>query len=269
MKLQLKNIIAVMAISTLMFSCTSDDDTPIVEGSTGKMEIEFDNSVNGDDLILNTNYLNSNGETLKISRFSYIVSNFVLISADGTEKVYPKNESYFIINEEEQLTTVHLVNVPSGDYVKMRFGLGVDQDRYGQGETAQQDFWDAAAANNLTWTWSTGYRFINFQGTFTSSLVSGEKEFMVHQGSNSATDNYREITLDFPTTAKVRTDASPAVHLIVDANKILDGEAKLKLSDYMNVANTSASIMGGQALITIAGNTTKMFVVDHVHANGH
>lgn len=268
MKFLLKNTLAILAFATFLTSCSSDDDSGQALSGNGEMELFFDNSVNGDKLILGTNYTNSNNETLKINRLNYIVSNFVLVKDDGTEFTYPKASSYFVISEEAGLNTINLKDIPAGNYTKIKFGLGVDQQRYLQGETAQQSFWDLAAANNLTWTWSTGYRFINFEGSFTAPGLDGEKTFQVHQGSNTATDNYREITLTLPNTARVRTDVSPSVHFIADANKILDGQNKIKLSEAMNPAGTSSSIMGGEKLISIAANTTVMFVVDHVHAGG-
>jgi hypothetical protein len=266
MKFTLKAIAAVMAFSTLFVSCSSDDDTnPVTEGSVGDVELYFDNGVNGDALILGNAYTNSNNEKLTINRFNYIVSNFVLTDEDGNEFAYPKEQSYFVISEEADRLTVHLENIPAGNYKKIKFGIGVDQQRYLQGETVQQSFWDLASENFLTWTWSTGYRFINFEGTFTSSAVEGEKNFQVHQGSNTATDNYREVTLSLPTTARVRKNEMPNIHLMVDANVILDGDTKIKLVDNLNTAGTSAPIMGGENLITIAANTLKMFKVDHVH----
>jgi len=269
MKFQLKITIAILAFTSVFTSCNNDDDSSQNLSGNGEMELFFDNSLNGDKLILGVStHTNSNGETLKVDRFNYILSNFVLIDENGLEVAYPKESSYFIINEQTNQTTINLENIPAGNYKKIKFGLGVDAQRYLQGETAQQSFWDEAVQNDLTWTWSTGYRFINFEGVFTSPTLSGEKTFQIHQGSNTATDNYREITVDFPNTARVRQNESPSVHFIVDANKILDGNTKLKLSEAMNTAGTGATIMMGSKLISIAGNTTSMFTVDHVHAGG-
>ncbi len=269
MKFQLKNIAAVLAATVLFSSCSNDDNASSVNPNAfGDAEVYFDNGVGGDALTLGTSYTNSNGETLTINRLNYIVSNFVLIKEDGTEYVYPKEESYFVISEETGVLTAHLENIPEGDYKKVRFGIGVDQQRYLQGETAQQSFWDLAAANSMTWTWSTGYRFINFEGTFTTTASPEAKIFQVHQGSNTATDNYREVTLNLPTTARVREGEVPSIHIKANANVILDGQQKVKLMDNMNQAGTGAAVMGGENLITIAGNTLKMFSVDHVHNGG-
>lgn len=266
MKFQSLYMAAVMAAATLFVSCSNDDDSSkIVAGTTGDAELFFDNGVAGDALILGNTYTNSNAENLTINRLSYIISNIVLIREDGSEFVYPKEESYFVISQEAGLFTVHLENVAAGDYKKVRFGLGVDEQRYLQGETAQQSFWDLAAANNLTWTWSTGYKFINFEGTFTSAASAEQKPFQVHQGSNTATDNYREITLNLPTTARVRENEQPSIHIKTNANVLLDGDIKIKLQDNLNGAGTASAIMGGQNLIDIAANSLKMFEVDHVH----
>jgi len=266
MKFQLKTIAAIIAFTTLFASCNDDDNgTPAVEGTIGDAEVFFDNGVAGDALILGNTYTNSNGESLKINRLNYIVSNFVLIREDGTEYTYPKEDSYFVISQENDLHTVHLENIPAGDYKKIRFGIGVDQQRYLQGETSQQSFWDLAAANDLTWTWSTGYKFINFEGSFTSGTVQDNKGFQVHQGSNTSTDNYREVTLILPTTARIRQGEEPSIHIKTDAGVILDGVNKISLGSNLNQAGTSASVMGGENLIKIAENTLQMFQVDHVH----
>lgn len=264
MKLQIK--LAVVIAATLLFaSCSSDDNNDIKQGATGDVELYFDNGVDGDALILGNSYTNSNGENLTIERLNYIISNIELIREDGSSYTYPKEQSYFIISQEAEMFTVHLEGVPAGDYKKIKFGLGVDQQRYLQGETAQQSFWDLAVQHDLTWTWSTGYRFINFEGSFTSAETGDEKIFQVHQGSNSATDNYREMVLDLPNTARVREDEIPNIHIKADANVILDGQNKIVLGQNLNGAGTAASVMGGENLIKIAQNTLIMFTVDHVH----
>jgi len=92
-------IIALLSI--FIVSCSGDDNNEDLTGE-GNMKVFFDNSVNGDDLLLGTSlYTNSNGETLKITRFNYIVSNFVLLDEMGNEFTYPSEESYFVISEEE------------------------------------------------------------------------------------------------------------------------------------------------------------------------
>lgn len=252
--------ILILGIST---SCNKEKNTTI-DGTFGKLELYFDNGVNGDKLILGSSYTNSNGEKLTINRLNYIISNVVLYKADGTAYVYPKTKSYFIVNQEKNIKSLKLENIPAGDYIRVKFGIGVDQQRYLEGETAQQEFWNYASDNQMVWTWSTGYRFINFEGTF-SSTEHIDLNFKVHQGSNSSTDNYREITLDLPNSARVRQNEQPSIHIVADINVILDGKNKIVLGENLNPARTTASIMGGENLIKIAENVLTMFKIDHIH----
>lgn len=87
---------------------------------------------------------------------------------------------------------------------------------------------------------------------------------MIHTGQIGGAYNYTEVTLDLPTKALVRKNIKPAIHVVTDLSKILDGENTIKLSDY-NEAGMGAMIMGGEALPKITTNISKMFRVDHVH----
>jgi hypothetical protein len=265
MKFQFPTITALLAATALFVSCSNDDDTPEAIEGTGDAELFFDNGIAGDALVLGGTYTNSNGESLTINRLNYIVSNVVLIKADGSEYAYPKAESYFVISEEDDMLTVHLEAVPAGDYKKVRFGIGVDQQRYNEGEAAQQDFWNLAVANDMGTLWANGYRFINFEGSFTSAAVTGQLPFAVYQGSPAGADNYKEVTLNLPTTAHVRHDIAPSIHIKTDINQLLDGANKIVLGNNLDAGNASATIASGNNLAKIAANTPAVFTVDHVH----
>ncbi|MFN3908202.1 MAG: MbnP family protein [Flavobacterium sp.] len=269
----MKNILStIFLLSSILFVTSCSDDHEDDLSGTGSMELYFDHSLNGDKLILNTStHTNSLGETLKVSRFTYIISNIRLHKTDGTVFEYPKDASYFIVNSELNNIAIDLSNIPSGDYNKITFGVGVDQPKYLTGESEQQAFWDLAASQQMTWAWITGYKFINFEGTFTSANINNPTNFRVHMGSHgTALDNYREQTVTFPSIAKVRKNAEPSVHFVVDANKILDGEEKLKLAEALNPAGTTAIIMvNAEKAPKVANNAQKMFVVDHVHQGAH
>jgi len=261
MKSILKLQLVILSLVITLSSCSSDDDATQELSGENNLTIEFDNSVNGDDLLLGTStYTNSNNETLTINRFNYIVSNFVLIDAEGNEYVYPKNDSYFVISEEETMNEVILENIPAGDYVAMRFGVGVDQEKYLQGAAGQGDFLQIAEETNMMWSWQAGYKFLNFEGTFTSPTVNDATNFQIHMGSHgSSLDNYKEVTVELLTMALVSNSLSPIVHFAVDANEILDGNTKILLSE-------KAVVMIDEVKSPqIAVNATGMFRVDHVH----
>lgn len=261
MKSILKLQLVILSLIITLSSCSSDDDATQELSGENNLTIEFDNSVNGDDLLLGTStYTNSNNETLTINRFNYIVSNFVLIDAEGNEYIYSKDDSYFVISEEEAMNEVILENIPAGDYVAMRFGVGVDQEKYLQGAAGQGDFLQIAEETNMMWSWQAGYKFLNFEGTFTSPTVTDATNFQIHMGSHgSSLDNYKEVTVELPTAALVSNSLSPILHFAVDANEILDGNTKILLSE-------KAVVMIDEVKSPqIAVNATGMFRVDHVH----
>lgn len=248
---------------TLVVACSNNDDELT---GTGTLNIEFDNSIAGNDLILGTpNDPNSQDETLTINRLNYIVSNFMLTDEAGNVFTYPKEESYFIISEETGQTEVTLTNVPAGTYTAVTFGIGVDQEKYLQGAEEQGDLLTEAENTDMMWSWLTGYKFLNFEGTFTSSTVATPTEFKIHMGSHgSALDNYKETTLQLSANNRVLVSSTitSTIHLVVDANNILDGDHKISLSEQAVV------MVSEEKSPKIAENTKKMFRVDHVH-NGN
>ncbi|UPT70677.1 MAG: hypothetical protein M0D53_16675 [Flavobacterium sp. JAD_PAG50586_2] len=264
MKFQLKYILAVVAMTFVLSSCSNSDDEAI--SGQGKLAVEFDNVFGSSDLILNSqSNVTSQGETLKISDVKYIISNIVLTKEDGTIFTYPKAQGYFIVSEANAASHVlELNNIPAGNYTKIKFGIGVDETQYNLGETVQGDFFAAAQNEDMAWTWSAGYKHVLFEGMFTSSTVTTPTVFMVHTGKSGAHYNYTDVTLNFPDKALVRTNITPDVHLFADVAKVIDGTNKIVLSDN-NMGGMGAMIMSGANLPLITANLAEMFSVNHVH----
>lgn len=262
MKFQIKSIIAVLAIAFAYTSCSNDEE--VISGN-GNIELEFDTTYGGANFAFATEYTNSNGEKVTASQLKYIVSNIVLTKEDGTTYTYPKSSSYFIVDEAIAASQIlELSNIPAGNYTKVKFGIGVDRAQWELGATGQGDFLTTAQTAGMMWNWTGGYKFINFEGTVTSSVLTTPRNYRVHTGktmvNNVENYNYAEITLDLPTSARIRTTITPTVHLLADAKNIVDGDNKIALT-----AGTSGDVMGGDRLALITANLSKMFSVEHVH----
>lgn len=258
MKFQLKNILAVMAISVTLFSCSNDDDDEMITGN-GNLKLEFDNVYKSANFAFNTNYTNSNAEVVAVSKVKYIVSNIVLTKEDGTTFTYPKSQSYFIVDEATPATLVlNLSNIPAGNYTKVKYGIGVDKTQWEAGATGQGDFLATAQTAGMMWSWSAGYKFLAFEGTFTAPTVTTAKEFKVHTGQTGTDYNYAEVTLSFPENALVRTTITPQVHIMTDLSQVIDGTNKINLTE-------AATVMGGAKLALVTTNVSSMFKIDHVH----
>ncbi|WP_439553499.1 MbnP family protein [Flavobacterium macrobrachii] len=259
MKLQLKNIALAMVAAIAITSCSDDDNNNQISGE-GNLKLEFDNVYGDANFAFNTPYTNSNGETIKAEKAIYIVSNIVLTKTDGSIYTVPKSQSYFFVNEADATSTLlNLPNIPAGNYTKVTFGIGVDQAQFNAGADGQGTMWTDAQALGMTWSWAAGYKFIKFEGTYTSSTTTTDTQFKVHTGKTGDVYNYAEVTLDFPENALVRTNITPQVHIMTDLKKIIDGTTKINFDE-------SASVMGGTKVQNIsANNVPTMFEVHHVH----
>lgn len=252
-----------MAIALALFSCTDKDDESIT--GEGNLKLEFDNVYNANNLAFDTPYVNSNAEVVKINKLKYIISNIVLTKADGTTFIVPKAQRYFIV--DESISTTALLNlsaIPAANYTKVSFGIGVDQTQFNLGATGQGDFLTLAQTAGMMWSWSAGYKFLAFEGTFTSSTVTTPASFMVHTGQTGTDYNYTTVTLDLPINAMVRTTITPQIHIMADISKVLDGTNKISLTE-SNAMGMGAMIMSGAKLPLITANLPTMFSVEHVH----
>lgn len=254
---------AFAVLITLFVSC-SNDDNPQTDG-TGDIHIEFDNVYGSNNLELGSQYLTSQGETLTPSDIKYVISNIELTDETGTTFIYPKSQGYFIVSEADENTHVlELHNIPAANYVKIRFGIGVDQPRYNEGQAAQSAFFTTAQSLGMASVWDAGYKHLLFEGSFTSASVAAPAAFSVQTSMSESDYNYTTVTLSFPDKALVRTTITPEVHIFADVAKVIDGPNKFSLSATAN-GTGNAVIANGPDLGLITANLSEMFTVNHVH----
>ena len=254
-----------IVISISFYSC-SDDETP-----TSTLMVEFDNVVGSTNLELNTAdkpYTNANGETYNVNWLTYYVSNIKLKREDGTyyeDKVKSDGSAgYYLIDEADaESQEVVLKNIPMGEYTEITFTIGVDANQVDQGaQTGPLD-----PANNLFWSWNSGYIFMALQGASPASTETGN-EFFFHVGGykedavSNQVNNIKTVTLSFNgDTAPVRKKHQPEVHILFDVEKFLDGNGE-EVTFATNAARHTP-----KSCENLAGNIAGAFVVDHVHEN--
>ena len=251
-----------------ILSCSGED----IEAGNGNLTLEFENGFGnlGTIVLDNTTQTSSNNQKHKFTTLKYIISNVVLTKEDGSEVKYNYNNpdlGAFIIDQadaEGGIVDIPLFNIPVANYTKIKFGLGISPTAYLLGETGQADFLTKANSKELFWTWASGYIFMKLEGKYGTSTA--DTNFANHVGNvgdtttNGNPNMYREISLNLPVSAKVRTDITPDIHLKVDFNKFLDGATPITLS------GSNDDLMGhSSGLITVIDNLTAAFSVDHVH----
>lgn len=213
----------------LMISCSNDDaeSENVIEKN---ITLQFNNEFSGESITLeNSTYQNSSNENLRISTLNYIISNIVLINSEGEEYIYPVEESYFLIKENEAASQrITLENIPFSNIKTLRFGIGVDQSNYPL--NGVNNFVPTAEENNMLWSWSAGYIFFKMEGVFNSTNIQDEP-FLYHIGSHGeALNNYKEVALTFENPSEEST-----VNINFDAAKVFAGENLMSLEEKADI----------------------------------
>ena len=213
----------------LIFSLMSCDDDDSLPQGAGQLTIEFDNRVGDENLELNKNYTNTNGETFQVSKLNSYISNFKLKTRDGKEFVIPQDSCYFLVMEDdEESQEIVLKDIAAGDYSQIIFTIGVDSLRSTMDITERQGVLDPAKGkDDMYWTLNLGYIFLKMKGTSPVAPADQDHKFYYHIGGYGGYDtpslnNIREATIDMGNAvAHVRTNKAPKFHFHVDVLEFL------------------------------------------------
>lgn len=180
----------LMAITTVaaLSSCSKKDDNN--DSTPAKVTLQFDHYVGAEKLTLGTDAAGakaytSNGQTLKFSEVKYVITNVVLVKADGTKVPYHTEDldkGGFLINQADAASLAPVLNeIPSGEYKGIEFGLGVKkelnnlslQDKFPNfykltGSFKQKEI--------MHWEWANGYRFVKLEGWYSNPTPGKNKE---------------------------------------------------------------------------------------------
>lgn len=246
---------ATLALSVILVSCEKEEKEvdPVDTETTGSFKLEFDHVFGTDAFALNVPFTNAFNEEVNFSLVKYYVSNIKLEKMDGT--IWEQPESYYLIDVDNSGSMLlNLKDVPTGEYHNISFTLGVDSTRNVSG--AQSGALDVA--NNMFWSWTTGYIFSKFEG---NSPQAADNSFMYHVGGFSGENNaLTQVSFQMHDhMLSVSPDASPQVHLMVDVAKLFTGMHDIQ------VANMSKVHMPGAMALHIAHNFNGAFSMDHIH----
>lgn len=261
----MKKLLAITAITVVTIcSCTKEKMAEYDPGKMAELSVEFDNVVGSTDLQLSTGtYTNGVGESFKISRLKYFVSNFKLTGINGTIYTVPQNESYFLVEESDPASRVPKLSVPEGEYKSVSFMIGVDSLRNTMDVSQRTGVLDvSAAAADMYWSWNSGYIFFRLDGT-SPVIPSLGGVFQYHIGgyggyNSPTTNNLKTFTIDLTSrgTAKVKTGKATNIHLMVDILKAVSGTNNLSFT-------TNAMVHSPTAGAAVANNYVHM--ISHLH----
>jgi hypothetical protein len=262
----IKMKISYLFLPVLLFTFIGCDDDDSISGGSGQLTIEFDNRAGEEDLELLKDYVNASGETFRLTKFNYYISNIILRSDDGKEFVVPQDSSYFLISEEHDVShQVHLRNIPSANYNQVTFTIGVDSLRSTMDISRRQGVLDPAQGHDgMYWTWNSGYIFFKMEGVSPAAPGEQDNKFYYHIGGfggydTQGTNNIRQKTVEMGSAvAQVRPGKNPEVHLHVDVLEIFRNPTTISIAEH-------PLVMFSEYSTTVSANYVNMFKYDHVH----
>jgi hypothetical protein len=225
--------------------------------TTGSFAIDLEPTAGSTSLVLNTQtYIKADGQTFRVSKFKFLVSNLVLKRADGT--TYPIPDSYFLVDADKPASShLQLDNVPLGNYTGLSFLVGVDA-AHDNGTFTSGDA--LTHSNDLYWDQRGEYVFLKMAGT-SPQAAAGVLAFSIGGGSAA-----RTVAPSFGANVlPLKAGHVPALHISADVLAMFESATP---ANSVNFANTSSVESGSPWAPVLANNyAAGMFTVEHVHEN--
>jgi hypothetical protein len=240
--------ISLLALSSVYFSgCKKEeeitDDNDHTHAETGTMTLDLKAMFGDSVLELNTGeqYTTANGDQVDASMFKFYISNIVLTKTSGETWAQP--ESYHLCNAAD-LSTMRftLTGVPTGEYNQISFMIGVDSLRNVSGTQAGA----LDPANNMFWTWSSGYIFLKFEGNSPQSTSGGNNVTYHIGGYAGANRGQRMVTLPLTTTTALVTESTtPQIFLEADAGELFESPNTISIASlsFAMAVNSSSKMI--------------------------
>lgn len=130
------------------------------------LEVAIRPTFGGDPLLLDAlRYSNAAGESLSITRLSYLLSGFALERED--ESWLELADQYAWLDAAQRRMVARLENIPDGKYRAVRFQVGPDA----AANASEAARWPAEHPlnpnlNGLHWSWQGGYIFLALEGHY-------------------------------------------------------------------------------------------------------
>jgi hypothetical protein len=242
----------------LIVSCRKDTDIPlpVQPAPTSMVKLEVKNMVDTSVLYLDTaQFILDNGDKLRVSMYKYYISNVQLLKADST--VYAEPYSYHLIDQSQEATkSITIKDVPEGDYVGIRFMIGVDSAHNVSGTQSG----DLDPAKGMFWAWNTGYIMAKMEGTSLQSTAIGNSVGLHIGGFKGAYSALKTVSPSFNGShALVTASHTPIIHLKCDLAEWFRNPTAFSFSTVNNVTMVGANSK------MIADNYADMFSVTGIY----
>jgi len=253
----MKKLLILLAAGIFLQACKKDtkdpDPTPVVPNEKGSATITINNTIDNAPLQLGTMFKNINGDSIKVNKYMYYISNVVLTKSDGAKFVEPA--SYHLINQADNATwSFNLTNIPAGNYKSVSFLIGVDSLSNVSG--AQEG--DLAPSKGMFWTWTTGYIMLKLEGYSPQSGAAGGGITYHVGGFKGVNNTLRTVNINFTGDLVVSKSGNPKLKIKSELNQLFKNPVDIQVSSLYYVMS-----MGADA-VKLADNYKDMFTFESI-----
>ncbi len=178
-------------ILMLLCSCTSEKT----------LTVNFNTYVNGEELEYGKKYASPNGDgTFAIYDFKLYVSNLQLISNANPEKNYLEKESYHLLKfHTSNNYSFVLNNISLESYDKIGISIGIDEEA----NLSIKNPGDLDPTNQMAWNWTSGYKFLLFEGLYFPESSENDIPIVFHIGFS---ENKKDLVFDITSKNEIQFD---------------------------------------------------------------
>jgi hypothetical protein len=203
----------------LITSCKKD---PMPTDGKGSLNLNFQAYIGDELMVMNKEVTYNNTYPMRISRFSFFISDITLVGAGGETKVLDiASVDFTNVNDETAAAagkTISIADIASGDYTAIKIGIGVSSE-LNRMEPSDFDPGHPLAKSGDYWDGWQSYIFSKTEGLMNvDGGADFERGLAYHTGSDEV---YRTNTLTH--TIKINANAATDLPLKVDLLKIFDG----------------------------------------------
>lgn len=247
----LRFIFIVVACQIIITSCQKNPDIEIPEAQAFPLSINFSAWVNDDSLQQNQSYFNPFNEEIRVTAFKFYLHGFKFTHT-GSGKSTNIEDQYYLVDLLSENSQNITLNVPSGNYDKLSFIIGVDSIYNVSG--AQEGVLDPG--KGMFWTWNSGYIMAKLEGSSPASSVA-QNAFEYHIGGfKDASNVVKEVEIPLP--GSLIHDQERTISIGADVNKWFAGTHDIRISE------TPVVIMPGPKAVEVAENYYRMFTVKSI-----
>lgn len=168
-------------------------------------------------------YSNASGNDIRVTNLKYILSDFQLQTVSGNWISLP--ESYGLVNYHIGVDSFWLKNVPNGNYVAVKFRVGLDSLVNMRDPKSWKPYTPTDPAYcEMYWGWAGGFIFYGIEGFYKNSS-GADDGFSYHIGGNG---NDASATVQLNTPISIQ-DNNQTLRIYSDVKKFFDGTNAINL----------------------------------------